>query len=88
MIEPGWRRTLATLLVKTRRSRRLTQLQLTEALGSNQAWLSQVESGVVPTPAFETYARICEALGIGLAVTVTVDGQPTTLVIVQPEGQT
>jgi transcriptional regulator with XRE-family HTH domain len=54
------------ILRDVRKSRLLTQTQLAERVGTNQKWISNLETGRIENPGLATILRACEALDIGL----------------------
>jgi HTH-type transcriptional regulator / antitoxin HipB len=53
-------------LREARRSKRLTQSQLAEKLGTNQEWISHLETGRIDNPSLGTILRAFATLGIDL----------------------
>ena len=49
-----------------RRSKHLTQSQLAEKLGTNQEWISHLETGRIENPSLGTILRAFAILGINL----------------------
>jgi HTH-type transcriptional regulator/antitoxin HipB len=53
-------------LREARRSKRLTQSQLAEKLGTNQEWISHLETGRIENPSLGTILRAFAILGVNL----------------------
>jgi HTH-type transcriptional regulator / antitoxin HipB len=53
-------------LREARRSKKLTQSQLAEKLGTNQEWISHLETGRIENPSLGTILRAFAALGVNL----------------------
>lgn len=69
-------RQAATALRARRRARGMTQKQLTQATGTAQSTVSNIETGVVSV-SLDVYLRLLEALGAELTVTGRIPDQDT-----------
>jgi HTH-type transcriptional regulator / antitoxin HipB len=54
------------VLREARRSKKLTQSQLAQKLGTNQEWISNLETGRIENPSLGTILRAFAALGVNL----------------------
>lgn len=63
-------RAVIEALVAVRVAHGLSQKDLADLMGADQAWLSTVETGGRPDPQFSTIVRLAQALGVTSSLTI------------------